>query len=143
MAVVLGQDVVLQFTDDGFPFACARSISLTIDNDMIETSTTGSGNFRTYTPGPLSYNGTIEGLTFINNSATIDLTISTLYSYITTGQLFKMVWYEEDDNHQYYMRKYGFVYLESLTETASFDNVVTFSANFRGSGTINIENGTL
>lgn len=143
MNLVYGKDVVISLTDDLFPFACARSITLTIDSDMIETSTTGSGNFRTYIPGALSFNGTIEGLAVINYGSTSDFTIENLYGFITSGQLFKLKWYEQDVNGLHFMSKEAMVYIESLTETASFDNVVTFSANFKGSGPITITNGDI
>ena len=143
MANVLGQDVILSFTDDAFPFACARSINLSIENDMIETSNVGNGNFRTYIPGALKYSGTIEGLVVLYNGSISSYTIEQLQGLILTSQSFKMRWYEKDVTSQHYMVKDATIFLTNLTETASFDNAVTFSADFTGTGPITITYGNV
>jgi len=53
---------------------------------------------------------------------------------VCTGPI-SMKFYEEDENNQYFLQKECLIYIESLSETASFDNIPTFSINFKGSGT--------
>lgn len=56
-----------------------------------------------------------------------------MYSKIVGGDILYLKYYEvDDDNH--YLQKECNVYIESINETASFDNIVTFSATFKGTG---------
>ena len=143
MAKVSGSSVVLYLTDDLYPAACARSITFDLSNDIIETSVKGSGNFRTYVQGAITWGGTIEGLTLLTDGTTSDITTATLYNWIISGFTVIAKWYEQDVNAQYYMIKQGEILLESVNETSSFDNMVTFSANFKGIGPITITTGNV
>lgn len=65
-----------------------------------------------------------------------------LYSKIISGEQFQIKYYEsDDDNH--FLYKVCQVYIESINETASFDNMVTFSAQFKGNGAPNIFYGEI
>jgi len=87
MGKVRGEDVVLSINvaDVLTPIACGRSISFDIQNDLIETSITNNGNYRTYTPGALNWSGTIEGLVFIYKENTTYNGLGQLYDLITNG----------------------------------------------------------
>lgn len=137
MGKVIGQDVVLKYSDDMFPFLCARSIQFSIKKDLIETSITGSGAYKTYTQSSLSWSGTLEGLTIISGG-TMDGDMSIIYDLITNQGQFEIRWYEEDVTGTYYLQKTGYCYLVSVSEVSSFDNVVTFNADFTGTGPITI-----
>lgn len=143
MAKVRGSDVLLLLTDDGFVAACARSITFDISNELIETSITGSGKFRTFKPGAIEWSGTIEGLTLLVNGVTDDVTVEILYGYLLSGSEFACRWYEQDITATHYMNKTGYIILESINETSSFDNMVTFTANFKGTGPITITTGDI
>ena len=146
MGLVYGQDVILS-TDIGDhvdrPIGCARSCTFDISRDTIETSTTGSGQFRTYIGGPLSFSGTIEGLTFIDDELGSTFDLGRMYSAIQSNDLFYIKYYEKDVENTYYLQKECTVIIESISETASFDNVVTFTVNFKGTGTPTITYGTI
>ena len=142
MAKVKGIDVVLKYSDDMFPFICARSIQFDISRDMIETSVTGSGYYRTYVAGSMQWGGTLEGLTFISNG-TIDGDIENMYYLLQNNFLFQIRWYEEDESGTYYLQKQGECYINSISEISSFDNMVTFNASFTGSGPITITTGNV
>lgn len=142
MAKVKGIDVVLRYSDDMFPFICARSIQFDISRDMIETSVTGSGYTRTFVPGAIQWSGTLEGLAFISGG-TVDGDMSIMYTYIQNGTLFELRWYEEDEGGTYFLQKTGYAYINSISEISSFDNMVTFNASFTGSGPITITTGNV
>jgi len=56
-----------------------------------------------------------------------------MYEKIVSGEKIFLKYYEtDDDNH--YLQKLCEVYIESINETASFDNMVTFTATFKGNG---------
>lgn len=142
MAKVKGEDVVLTFSDDLFPFICARSIQFHINRDLIETSVTGTGMYKTFTIGAMSWAGTLEGLAVIANG-TIEGTMENLYTRFIGGNDFLLTWYEKDVSNTFYLQKQGFCYINSISEVASFDNMVTFNASFTGTGPITIKSGNV
>jgi predicted secreted protein len=228
MGKVRGEDVILylqDLTDNcNHPIACARSVTFDIQQDLIETSITGTGRFRTYVPGAASWSANVEGLVSIvtTNDVSIrvgltryfqsaiptDITgfilettglcmkvggtlivtgtdnangtytilsygdylgatrvitvepvpaftpvdpafvtyeelvygIDNMYDSIISGSPILIEFYETDtDGH--FLRKSGQGYIESINETASFDNMATFTASFKGNGLIDIEYG--
>ena len=228
MAKVRGQDVVLYVHDIGdncnHAIACARSVTFDIQQDLIETSITGTGRFRTYVPGAASWSASVEGLvsivTTVDKTVLVGLTryfeaavptditgfilettglcikvggtlivsgtnnangtytvfsvsdylgatrvitfetvppftpvdpatvtyqelvygIDNMYDSIISGNPISIEFYETDtDGH--FLRKSGQGYIESINETASFDNMATFTASFKGNGLIDIEYG--
>lgn len=61
------------------------------------------------------------------------ISLGWMYEKIVNGEKIFLKYYEiDDDNH--YLQKLCEVYIESINETASFDNMVTFSASFKGNG---------
>jgi len=63
-----------------------------------------------------------------------------LYDKIVFGERIQIKYYEvDDDNH--YLQKVCYVYIESINETSSFDNIVTFTASFKGDGAPTITYG--
>jgi hypothetical protein len=61
------------------------------------------------------------------------ITMGLIYNYIITGERVQLKYYETDDDNQY-LQKLCYVYIESVNETSSFDNMVTFTASFKGDG---------
>jgi hypothetical protein len=142
MGKVKGEDVVLKYSDDQFPFLCARSIQFNIDKELIETSITGSGAYKTYTQAALSWGGNLEGLTLLTGGTQAG-DMGAIYNLITTEADFQITWYEEDVTGTYYLQKSGSCYLTNVSEISSFDNVVTFNAEFVGTGPITIVSDTI
>lgn len=61
------------------------------------------------------------------------LGIGWMYDKLISGEEIFLKYYEtDDDNH--FLQKQCSVYIESINETSSFDNIVTFSASFKGNG---------
>jgi predicted secreted protein len=93
----------------------------------------------------------IDGITFTNlipfaggsNEYTPDkLGIGWMYENIISAQRIQLRYYEtDDDNH--FLQKDCYVYIESINETSSFDNMVTFTAQFKGDGGITITYGEI
>lgn len=230
MGKVKGEDVMLYIQDISNakcadPIGCARSITFNMDVDMIETSITGNGSFRTYIPGAKTVTANIEGLVGILNSTTTVLTGTitryyifalpnpvqgfiidtpdlcipvgstiivngdifddapyTVVSYFNSGggtaivvsgtvppfspfvgtitiQVFDfsteriyaaltsnlplLFEFYETDNEGHYLQKTFSGYFNSITEVASFDNIVTFSADITASGLPTITYGNV
>ena len=143
MGKVNGKDLIIYISDDQFPIACARSVSFDIQRDMIETSVKGSGVFRTYVYGAGSYTGSIEGLTFLDYGSST-YCLPDFYNGIINGTTYMIDFYEHDNNTpQNYLTKRCYFIVESINETVSFDNMSTFTLNFRGVGAPEITYGTI
>jgi hypothetical protein len=70
------------------------------------------------------------------------LGIGWMYDKLLNSELIQLRYYEtDDDNH--YLQKFCEVYIESINETSSFDNMVTFTASFKGNGTPTITYGEI
>jgi hypothetical protein len=70
------------------------------------------------------------------------LGVGWFYDKLLYSELIQLKYYEvDDDNH--YLQKECFVYIESINETSSFDNMVTFTASFKGDGTPTITYGEI
>ena len=65
-----------------------------------------------------------------------------LYNKFMVGDPFQIEYFETDDNNNY-LYKVCIVYIESINETASFDNIATFTASFKGNGEPNISYGEI
>lgn len=143
MAKVKGEDVVISINVDDIltPIACARSITFDIQNDLIETSITGNGNYRSFTSGALDWSGTIEGLVYINKENTTYNGLGQLYDFITAGTQITITYYEVDELGTTFLKKEGNAFIQSINETSSFDNMLTFTVNIKGNGQINITYG--
>lgn len=148
MGLVKGEDVVLRFNlpeSIVSEIYCARAVTIDVQRDLVETTITGSGNFRTYIPSAITWGGTIEGLVYANDVA-IGLgttSYSMLNSLINGATDIELDWYEEDMEHLNYVRKTGLIIIETVSETASFDNIATFNVTFKGNGQLTLSNGTV
>jgi predicted secreted protein len=144
MGKVRGQDVVISLSDDLYPVACARSVTFELSNEVIETSITGSGNFRTFKQGAIEWGGTIEGLTQLVEVPGPELiSIDTIYNWIINGITGRIRWYEEDTTGTRFEYKDGEIMFVTASETSSFDNMVTFNVTFKGIGPVTIVTGII
>lgn len=110
-------------------------------NSLIITARPGLGDdingensqcFYEFSPVPgVNIDSTFSGGVTGYNPSKISL--GWMYEKIVSGEKIYLKYYEtDDDNH--YLQKLCEVYIESINETASFDNMVTFTASFKGNG---------
>lgn len=135
MSLVLGTDFIGFINDSGTwkPYVCARSISLTIVTDVIETSTSGNGLFATYAPTKNSFTATIDGL--VELSASGSLTLGDLQTKQLQQEIFQMQFQRTDSNGNVYTT-YGYFFITSSSDTGSYDGVDTFSITLQGTGAL-------
>lgn len=70
------------------------------------------------------------------------ISLGWMYEKIVSGEKIYLKYYEtDDDNH--YLQKLCEVYIESINETASFDNMVTFTTTFKGTSAPTITYGQI
>jgi predicted secreted protein len=150
MGLVKGEDVILKFSDgdlvENEHIYCARAVTIDVQRDYVETSITGSGNFRTFVPSAITWGGTIEGLVYIADAdiPAFGLTAHRLLAaLIFEVNIASLEFYEEDMEHNKWTKKTGDIYIESFSETASFDNMATFNITFKGNGQLTLSNGNV
>lgn len=132
MSVVVGQNVMGYFYDDFWkPAVCGRSISITTETEIIETSITDSGVFRTYEPTANTWTATIDGVCYlqITNSATLPDIRS--WQLAQRKMLFR---YQRTDTENNVYLDEGIAIITSVTDTGDMDGVNTFSVTLKGTG---------
>jgi predicted secreted protein len=147
MGLVLGKDAILSVrvapTGDFLPIGCARSVTFDLQKEFIETSGINSGNYRTYIPSAATVSGTMDGLVFLGGQTVDNIyNFGNIYDYLLNSKL-NLRFYMQDESGQYYIDKAIDVYIESISESTSFDNVTTFSVNFKGTGPITVDYGEI
>lgn len=147
---VRGIDVVLTIktpdSADYIPIACARSITFNINREFIETTSYGAGYFKSYVPSVMSMTANVEGLVLLGKDIDATYNMGKLYDLlinITGGNHFNLRFYEVDDTDTLFLQKEVKAYLSAITETASFDNITTFTADFIIDGPVEITYGEI
>lgn len=145
MRLVNGKDAILttNWLGNDVVLGCARSINFEMQTDMIETSITGSGNFRTFIPGASSFTGSMDGLVLLTGGPHTNIGMGELYEFFLANTPFEVSYYEEDVEGANFLNKDCTIYIDTISESASFDNMVTFSCTFKGVGAPTITYGTI
>lgn len=134
MSLVAGIDYVFYIFDGAWkPYACARSGDFNLVTEFLETTVTGSGNWKTFKPTVHSFNQNIEGVIGLNVSANLTLPELHALQIAKTKLLTRIVLTSQDGD--VYTRE-AYCYIENATDTGSFDGISTFRIAFRGTGAI-------
>lgn len=135
MSKVLGENMAALIYRDGMwkPYVCSRSISFNVSTDFIETSVTGTGNWATSKPTKNSWTGSADGVISLNAGSS--LTLADLRSMQYGQELFLLRWTRTDLDGNVYTDE-GYAYIANSSDTGSFDNVATFTIEFKGTGPI-------
>jgi hypothetical protein len=136
MSLVKGENCVYEFYDGGQwkPYACSRSISFSSTTELIETTVTGAGKNKHFTPTVNSFTGSADGIVSLGNSGM--LTLYNLRQY-QLGHVLQRVRFTRaaNDGVSFYIDTVDF-YITNITDTASFDNIATFTMEMQGTGVI-------
>lgn len=135
MGLVKGSDVLIQMNNgtELVPIGCARSITFDIQRDFIDTSITGQGIWQTSIPAAGSFSATIEGLVFLAADDDEKIQMNFFYQNIISGATVAVSFIDDDMSGNQLVKSFS-GYIETITETASFDNIVSFSATIKGTG---------
>jgi len=136
MSLVKGDNVLVEFYDSGQwkPYACARSCTLSTTTELIETSVTGSGKFKHFTPTVNSFSGNIDGIVSLDEAGS--LTLYELRQYQLGHVLQRMRFTRTAmDGVSVYIDTVDF-YITNVTDTSAFDSINTFSVELQGTGVL-------
>ena len=136
MSLVKGENVLFEFYNDGEwkAYACARSCTLTTVTELIETTVTGAGKYKHFVPTVNSFTGNCDGVVSLGNSG-----MMTLYSLrqMQLGHVLQRARFTRtaEDGVNVYVDTVDF-YITNVQDTASFDNVATFTVEMQGTGVL-------
>lgn len=136
MSLVNGQttgNAVGFFFENGqwYPAVCSRSISIQVATDIVETSVSGTGPWRTIAPTKNSWNFTNEGLVALNVPG--GLTIADIESRMRAHTLMMFRFQQTTIDGSIYTDA-GYCYITGATKVSSFDNVSTWNISAEGTG---------
>lgn len=133
-SLIKGENVVLEFYMGGVwkPYACARSCTLSIATELKETTVTGAGKFKHFTPTVNSFSVAFDGISSLNDAAVLN--IYDLRELQLNHVLCKARFYRTADNgSSYYVSEVDF-YITNSEDTNPFDNISTFTLQGQGVG---------
>ena len=135
MSLVRGENFVFYIFTGGSwkPYVCARSGNMSIDTDLIETTVTGSGNYKTFKPTVHSFSASIDGVISLNVSSSLTLPDLQALQLAKTKMLCRFIQTSEAGD---IYTKEAYFYITNSTDTGSFDGVATFQLSLRGTGSI-------
>lgn len=131
--IINGKDVIVEIYDDGVwkMFVCSRSSTINVSTETIETSTKGTGNWATFKATKDSWTMSAEGLVSINVSGKLTLPEIRVLQLAHTPV---RITYQRTDIDGNIYSDQGFALIVDSQDTSSFDNVATFSMEFKGTG---------
>jgi len=134
---VQGKNVIVSIDVAGTPtpYVCARSASISISTDFIETSVSGTGLFATFLPTKHSFTISMDGVVSLAVSGS--LTLADLQA-LQLAQTPLTVQYQATDDAGNTYTKSCTAFISNSTDTGSFDDMNTFSLEMRGTGVITL-----
>lgn len=138
MSIVAGKNYTFYAFTGGFwyPYACARSGNFSLNTGMIETTGPGDGNYRTYLPEVHDFTITLDGVVSLNEAG--NLTNADLLNIQLSKQKILCRFIQTSENGDTF-KKQAYFYIQSFTDTGSFDGVATFSVTLRGTGLLTVD----
>lgn len=133
MSLIKGENAIFYVYDDGQwkPIICARSGTFNTSAETIETSITGSGNWRTYEYTALTWTASFEGLIYLDG--TNELTASDLRA-LQFSRTKILLRYQRTDKAGNVYTDEGYGLITAISDSGDYQSAVSFSVEFRGTG---------
>ena len=133
MSLIHGKDVIIEIYDGGVwkMFVCSRSGNIRTSTDTIETSVKGTGNWATFKATKDNWTMSAEGR--ISLSVSGKLTLPEIRVLQIAHSPVRITYQRTDLSGNVYSDQ-GFALIIDVQDTGSFDNVATFSMEFKGTG---------
>ena len=135
MSLVAGEDFVFFIYTGGTwkEYVCARSGNMSISTDTIETTVTGSGNYKTYEATVHGFTAQIDGVVSLNVSGSLSIADLQALQLAKTKLLCRFIQTSQAANTYV---KQAYFFITNSTDTGSFDGVATFTLSLIGTGSI-------
>jgi len=135
MSLVRGDNFIFYVYSGGTwkPYACARSGNISVETEILDTSVTGSGDWRTFEAAVHSFSGSIDGLVSLNEASLITLPELQALQFAKTKIYCRFT--ATSVAGDIYTQQF-YAVITNSTSTGSFDGMATFSIAFKGTGAI-------
>ncbi len=139
--VVQGRNVIIRAVKSGDyrVFACAQSLRLTVETGLLETSTTTTGPFKTFSPVGLSeWSVSLSGVLILRDqSTTKNFALETITEQVRNNGYEITITFTDDEGYVNVFS--GFVYVPLTEIFKESTSVAKWSTEFKGSGAITID----
>ena len=115
------------------PIVCARSGNISIDTELLETTVTGSGNYRTFEPSVHTFGASLDGVCALGVAGSLGIADLQALQLAKTKVLWRFT--QESVGGDTYIKE-AYFYITNSTDTGSFDGIATFSLSLKGTGSI-------
>lgn len=134
-AQVRGMNTVIKFYDGGFykGFVCATDQGITKKRDFVETAVSGAGLAKTQAPAGYSWGVTGAGIVALEIANT--LSVADLTAFWLAGTRLYIRYERLSEDGKTYVDK-GYIYINSIDETGSYNGMETFNFVLDGDGPI-------
>src|SRR5690242_18356503 len=130
--IVKGESVINYYWNGSafVPFACARSITINLKQNLIPKSTVGSGDFQEFDVSYLSWDFSQEGIMYLNKPSFVD-TGNIIDTWLSKAKILMQFLITDSVGNTLQYR--GFALIPQVSLTGSVNNVA--STNITGQGT--------
>lgn len=137
MSIVPGMNFVGHLLSGGIwlPYICARSGNFSMNTEMIETTGPGDGNYKTFLPTVHDFGVQLDGVLSLNEASSLSASDLLLLQMNKTRFLFR--WTATSLAGDTFLKQ-AYFYIQSYTDTGSFDGVATFSVSLKGTGLLTV-----
>ena len=132
MSVLNGSDILLYDADTGFPLMCQKSVTVTLNDNMIDATCKQSEGFSVSLPGLRDFAFTADALVDFDEGAA-ELGITTLFNAYDAKTPINIAISNSVTSVGYYI---GLAYVESIEVNAPMEDVVSYTVSFTGTYTI-------
>ena len=134
---VLGKNVVVlaKQGSEWVLYACATSATLNVTTDIIETSVSGNGRFKSFLPTADSFTGTLEGVTSFEPDG--KLSLQDLRKKQIDHELLRIKFQRSVDPENVYSEEASF-YITSSSDVGSYDGMNNFTIEMQGTGILSV-----
>ena len=134
--LIRGEDVVLAEynaeVDAYVVWGCARTCSLNVDTQFIETTVTGHGAFAEFLPTKHSFSGQLQGLIKLNTTNLISLPTIRESQLAKTKLLMRFIRTGTGGANQYTTE--GYFYIKNTSDEGTIDGMASFTVDIQGTG---------
>jgi hypothetical protein len=128
MSVLNGSDILLYDADTGFPLMCQKSVTVTLNDNMIDATCKQSEGFSVSLPGLRDFAFTADALVDFDEGAT-DIGITTLFNAYDAKTPINIAISNSITETGYYI---GLAYVESIEVNAPMEDVTSYTVSFTG-----------
>jgi len=132
MSVLNGSDILLYDADSNFPLMCQKSVTITLNDAMIDATCKQSAGYTVNLPGLREFAFTADALVDFDEGAS-DIGITTLMNAYNTRTPINILIANPVLVQAYYT---GLAYVESIEVNAPMEDVVSYTVSFTGTYTI-------